>query len=242
MTEAKDVSILLEKIKLKPKKLEHYKTALTHSSFAYEQELESNERLEFLGDAVLEVLMSEYLYQNSKELDEGTMTKRRAQLVCEEALFAYAMKINLVDFLKLGKGEQIKGASQATVADAFEALIGAIYIDLGFRAAKKYFYQLVIPNVNLAADIRDFKTILQEYVQGDKRSLLYRIIDEQGPSHDKSFTAAVYLDGEILLGQGIGKTKKEAEQKAAEEALKKGKFNVNQTNLWWIWFANRANH
>ena len=227
MTEPKDLKNLIKKIELKTSKLDLYETALTHSSFAYENDVESNERLEYLGDAVLEVLMSEYLFLNSKEFDEGTMTKRRAQLVCEEALFAYANEIDLVDYLKLGKGEQIKGPSQAIVADAFEALIGAIYVDLGFKAAKKYFYKLVIPNVSLAADIKDYKTILQEYVQGDKRWLTYKIVEESGPSHDKSFKAAVYLDGEILLGYGIGKTKKEAEQKAAEEALKKGNFHVD---------------
>ena len=227
MTEPKDYKNLIKKIGLKTSNFTLYETALTHSSFAYENDVESNERLEYLGDAVLEVLMSEYLFLNSKEFDEGTMTKRRAQLVCEEALFAYANEIDLVDYLKLGKGEQIKGPSQAIVADAFEALIGAIYVDLGFKVAKKYFYQLVIPNVSLAADIRDHKTILQEYVQGDKRWLTYKIVEESGPSHDKSFKAAVYLDGEILLGYDIGKTKKEAEQKAAEEALKKGNFHVD---------------
>lgn len=210
--------------------------AFIHPSYTNEKGSlyqDNNQRLEFLGDSVLELAVSEYLYRNYDLLTEGQMTKVRAITVCEPSLARVARQLGLGDYLILGRGEENTGGrnKNSILADTFEALIGAIYIDLGFRAAKKYFYQLVIPNVNLAADIRDFKTILQEYVQGDKRSLLYRIIDEQGPSHDKSFTAAVYLDGEILLGQGIGKTKKEAEQKAAEEALKKGKFNVNQTNL-----------
>lgn len=224
--EFKPVTELLKKIKIRPKNLTLYESALTHSSYAYENECESNQRLEFLGDAVLEIFMSEYLYKNQKELAEGTMTKKRAQLVCEEALFQYSNKINLVDYLKLGRGEKLKGASQATIADAFEALMGAIYLDLGFKEARKAFYKLVIPNIDLTSDIKDYKTILQS-VQGDRRTINYKIVNESGPSHDKLFEAAVYLDGNIILGQGIGKTKKEAEQKAAEEALKKGKFYVD---------------
>lgn len=227
MNEIKDVKQLLKKINLKTSNIELYEQALTHSSFAYENNLESNERLEFLGDAVLEVLISDYLYKNAKELDEGTMTKKRAQLVCEEALFAYASEIQLESYLKLGRGEMSKGPTQAIIADAFEALIGAIFLDLGIKRAKAFFYQFVIPNIDLTQDIRDHKTILQEYVQSDKRTLNYKIINESGPSHEKIFEAAVYLDGEIILGRGVGKTKKEAEQKAAEEALKKGKFNVD---------------
>lgn len=242
MNDVKDVKILLKKIGLRYKDLSLYETALTHSSYAYENSLESNERLEFLGDAVIEVFISEHLYKNANELAEGIMTKKRAQLVCEEALYAYANKIHLEEYLKLGKGEMIKGASQAIIADAFEALLGAIYQDLGFKVAKKFVYKLVVPNIDLTTDIRDYKTLLQEYVQGDKRTINYKIINESGPSHDKLFEAAVYLDSEIVLGRGVGKTKKEAEQKAAEEALKKGNFDVDKTNLRWIWFANRANH
>lgn len=223
----KPVSELLKKIKIKPRDISLYESALTHSSFAYENDVESNERLEFLGDAVLEIFMSEYLYKNQKELAEGIMTKKRAQLVCEEALFQYSNKINLTDYLKLGRGEKVKGASQATIADAFEALMGAVYLDLGHKEARKVFYQLVIPNIDLTSDIKDFKTILQEYVQGDRKTIVYKIINESGPSHDKVFEAAVYLDGTIILGNGVGKTKKEAEQKAAEEALKKVSFYVD---------------
>ncbi|NMA04920.1 MAG: ribonuclease III [Acholeplasmataceae bacterium] len=223
----KPVSELLKKIKIKPRDISLYESALTHSSFAYENDVESNERLEFLGDAVLEIFMSEYLYKNQKELAEGIMTKKRAQLVCEEALFQYSNKINLTYYLKLGRGEKVKGASQATIADAFEALMGAVYLDLGHKEARKVFYQLVIPNIDLTSDIKDFKTILQEYVQGDRKTIVYKIINESGPSHDKVFEAAVYLDGTIILGNGVGKTKKEAEQKAAEEALKKVSFYVD---------------
>jgi ribonuclease-3 len=223
----KPVSELLKKIKIKPRDINLYESALTHSSFAYENDVESNERLEFLGDAVLEIFMSEYLYKNQKELAEGIMTKKRAQLVCEEALFQYSNKINLTDYLRLGRGEKVKGASPATIADAFEALMGAVYLDLGHKEARKVFYQLVIPNIDLTSDIKDFKTILQEYVQGDRKTIVYKIINESGPSHDKVFEAAVYLDGTIILGNGVGKTKKEAEQKAAEEALKKVSFYVD---------------
>lgn len=224
--ENREVYKLLKKIKLNTKRPELYKKALTHSSYAHEHNIENNERLEYLGDAVLEVFMSEYLYENEQHFDEGFMTKRRAQLVCEEALYAYATKIQLQDYLLLGKGEKQKGASQAVVADAFEALIGAIYVDKGFETARKYVRKLVVPNINLTIGIKDYKTQLQEFVQVDKRTLSYQIIEESGPSHDKVFEAAVYLDGKIILGTGKGKSKKEAEQKAAKQALKKGEFNA----------------
>lgn len=220
----KPVIELLKKIKIKAKNISLYEIALTHSSFAYENEVESNERLEFLGDAVLEIFMSEYLYKNQKEMAEGIMTKKRAQLVCEEALFKYSNKINLVEYLRLGRGENIKGASQATIADAFEALMGAIYLDLGYKDAKKAFYRLVIPNIDLTSDIKDFKTILQEYVQGDRKTINYKIINESGPSHDKLFEAAVYLDGNIILGQGVGKTKKRSRTKGGRRSIKEREF------------------
>lgn len=202
-----------------------YEIALTHASYANENQTEKNEKLEFLGDSVIGILMSDYLYQEDLA-DEGTMTKRRAQAVCEEALVKYAATIKLKDYLRLGRGELAKGANDAMIADAFEALFGAVYLDLGFKYVQKLFDKLIVPNLNLVWNIKDYKSTLQEYIQaGDKRSISYHIIKETGPSHDKEFEAAVRLDSVITLGVGTGKTKKEAEQNAAKDALKKGNYD-----------------
>jgi ribonuclease-3 len=206
-----------------------YVKALTHASYAYENQTDNNEKLEFLGDAVIELMMSDYLYKEDLA-DEGTMTKRRAQAVCEEALVKYANKLNLKEYIKLGKGELMKGANDAMVADAFEALFGAVYLDLGFKTASEMFKKIIVPHLNLVWNIKDFKSTLQEYIQsGDKRNISYHIIREVGPSHDKEFEAAVRLDNVITLGVGRGKTKKEAEQNAAHDALKKGNYDLKET-------------
>jgi len=220
----------LEKLHLPYKDESLYEIALTHASYANENQTEKNEKLEFLGDSVIGILMSDYLYQEDLA-DEGQMTKRRAQAVCEEALVKYASLINLKDHLRLGRGEMIKGANDAMIADAFEALFGAVYLDLGFRYAYKLFHQLIVPNLNMVWNIKDYKSTLQEFIQaGDKRSISYHIIKETGPSHHKEFEAAVKLDNVITLGIGTGKTKKEAEQNAAKDALKKGNYD-HQTSL-----------
>ncbi len=220
----------LEKLHLPYKDESLYEIALTHASFANENQTEKNEKLEFLGDSVIGILMSDYLYQEDLA-DEGQMTKRRAQAVCEEALVKYASLINLKDHLRLGRGEMIKGANDAMIADAFEALFGAVYLDLGFKYAYKLFHQLIVPNLNMVWNIKDYKSTLQEFIQaGDKRSISYHIIKETGPSHHKEFEAAVKLDNVITLGIGTGKTKKEAEQNAAKDALKKGNYD-HQTSL-----------
>ena len=200
------------------------KTALTHSSFANENNVESNERLEFLGDAVLDVMMGKYLYDKYPKFDEGFLTKTRAKNVCESALVEYAKICELNKYLLLGKGEEKSGGRNrvALQADAFEALIGAVYIDKGFDECYKIFNTVVIPLVEEDRDDNfvDYKSYLQELVQSDKRTLEYRILNELGPSHNKTFVTRVYMD-QILMGEGKGKTKKEAEQNAAEMALKK---------------------
>lgn len=195
--------------------------ALTHSSYGNEHNTPFNERLEFLGDAVIELLMSQYLYLNS-ETSEGKMTKKRAQSVCEEALVKYASKINLSDYILLGHGEELSNGRQrpAIIADAFEALFGAIYLDQGYFVAYEMFLKLVIPHLDMLDDIKDYKSTLQEYVQSFKNTLNYELVNEEGPAHDKTYTVKVLMDG-IILGVGIGKTKKEAEQNAAKEALEK---------------------
>lgn len=220
------MKVLLDSLKIPYKNIELYERALTHSSYANENQVDKNETLEFLGDAVIELLMSDYLY-NENLKDEGAMTKRRAQAVCEEALVIYASKIHLKDYLQLGRGEQQKGANDAMIADAFEAFFGAIYLDLGFKYAQKMFQKLIVPHLNTMWNIKDYKSILQELIQsGTKRNISYHIIKETGPSHDKSFEAVVKLDQHIILGTGYGKTKKEAEQHAAEDALKKGSYDA----------------
>ncbi len=220
------IKALLEKLNLPYKDESLYEVALTHSSYAYENQTENNEKLEFLGDAVIELMMSDYLYKLNLA-SEGVMTKKRAKAVCEEGLVIYAEKIDLKDYLRLGKGETQKGANDAMIADAFEAFMGATYLDLGYAETKKMFEQLIVPHLNEAwLDIKDYKSTLQEYIQsGGRRNISYHIVNETGPSHNRKFQAVVKLDNHITLGTGHGKTKKEAEQNAAKAALKKGTYD-----------------
>ena len=195
--------------------------ALTHSSYANEHHYNSNERLEYLGDAVLQLCMSKYLYQNL-DLDEGILSKTRAKCVCEEALNVYAEKIHLSDYLFLGNGEEHSGGRMrpAIIADAFEAMLGAILLDSNFEEVYAVFSQIILPYQEIVLEIKDYKSTFQEKVQADKRTLHYEIVHEEGPANDKTYEAVVYMD-EILMGRGRCKSKKEAEQNAAKEALKK---------------------
>ena len=199
-------------------------TALTHSSYANENNCPSNERLEYVGDAVLDLLMGEYLYKKYPQNNEGDLTKKRAKNVCESALVEYAKECKLKKYLRLGKGEEKSGGRDrvALQADAFEALIGAVYMDKGLAETRKIFDKVVVMIVEDEREDNfvDYKSYLQELVQSDKRTLEYRIIAEDGPSHDKKFTTRVYMD-DILMGEGNGKSKKIAEQHSAEMALKK---------------------
>jgi ribonuclease III len=198
--------------------------AMTHSSFANENNCLSNERLEFIGDAVLDLVVGKYLYDIIPE-SEGVLTKKRAQEVCELALYNYAKSIDLGSYLLLGKGEESSGGREkpALLADAFEAFLGAIYIDSGLEEVYKVVGKVVFPYIkrNLHKEDSDFKSKLQELLQSDKRTLKYEIISESGPAHDKEFVARVYMDDVIVMGDGLGKTKKEAEQNAAFAALQK---------------------
>ncbi|MGE4320944.1 MAG: ribonuclease III [Acholeplasmataceae bacterium] len=219
------IKALLEKLNLPYKDESLYETALTHSSYAYENQTDNNEKLEFLGDAVIELLMSDYLYKENLA-NEGEMTKKRAKAVREEGLVIYAEKIDLKSYIKLGKGEAQKGANDSMISDAFEALMGAIYLDLGYMETKKIFEQLVLPYLSETLLIRDYKSTLQEFIQSDgRRNISYHIVNEVGPSHNRKFQAIVKLDNHITLGTGHGKTKKEAEQNAAKAALKKGNYD-----------------
>jgi len=202
-----------------------YEKALTHASYAYENQTEKNERLEFLGDAILGFLMTDHLFRTDPS-DEGVMSKKKAKAVSEEALVLYAASIGLKDHLRLGRGEEAKGANDAMVADAFEALLGAIYLDLGLDAVRTIFDKVIRPNLKKTLTIKDYKSSLQELIHsGDKRNISYHLIRESGPSHDREFEVEVRLDKTIRLGTGIGKTKKEAEQQAAKDALKKGNYD-----------------
>ncbi len=193
-------------------------TALTHTSYANENNCESYERLEYLGDAVLELIMSEYFYLNNN-YSEGEMSKIRARYVCESALYEYAKQINLIPYIKVGHG--IHSENETIIADIFEAVLAVIYLDKGYEVAKEYIYKIVIPYVlENKIFLSDYKSHLQEMVQTEKKSLEYELVKETGPSHDKTFKVNVLVDG-IVFGTGIGKSKKQAEQNAAKDAIKK---------------------
>ena len=194
--------------------------ALTHSSYANEHgHCENYERLEFLGDAVLEVVVSEYLYLNTN-YKEGQMTKLRASYVCEKALATYSKKIGIDKEIKLGHG-QINNLNDTIIADVFEAIIGAIYLDQGFDTAKKYIEDIIVPYIDKQIDFNvDYKTRLQELVQTGKKSLEYEVVKEEGEAHKKIFEVVVKIDN-IIYGKGIGNSKKEAEQMAALDAYNK---------------------
>lgn len=218
---------ILDKLNIETDNLKLYETAFTHTSYANEHGYESYERLEYLGDAVLELVMSEYLYKNFDK-KEGEMTKLRAHYVCEDALYEYSLNLELNEDLKLGNGEMQSGGKfrKAIVADIYESFIGALFLDKGFEAAKNFIYDSAIPFVqNNSFDfIKDYKSELQELVQTDKRSLEYSIVNEEGPAHNKVFTAVVKIDN-ILYGMGVAHSKKDAEQKAAKDALNKSVKN-----------------
>ena len=203
-----------------PNNLKLYEIAMSHSSYANEHKDKKNyERLEFLGDAVLELSVSEYLYKNYEQ-DEGDMTKMRANYVCENANYEYMNKLGLIKYIKVGNGE-VDDIKKTIVADIFEAFVGAIYLDQGFEKAKEFVLDIVTPYIiNRKYFFNDYKSILQEAVQTDKRSLVYELVDEKGPAHAKEFTIVVRIDN-IVYGKGIAGNKKEACQLAAKEALEK---------------------
>lgn len=198
--------------------------AVTHSSYANERGkgAVNNERQEFLGDAVLSIIVSDYLFKKYR-LAEGDLTKLRASLVCEKSLCDFARQIDLGSYLRLGKGEEMTGGAQrpSILADAFEALIAAVYLDGGTEAAA----QFVLPFVESQLEheqsgvFRDYKTLLQEIVQKNpEESVTYVLADESGPDHDKRFEVEVHLNSNVI-GRGVGRSKKAAEQLAAKEAL-----------------------
>lgn len=200
------------------------KKALTHTSYAYEKHIESNEKLEFLGDSILEYISSKYIYTNYNNLKEGEMTKVRAEVVCEDSLYNVAKAHNFSDFILTGKSEANTGGKfkPAILADSIEATIAAIYFDGGLEEAEKF----IINNLKDAIQkstkhvgMKDFKTVLQEKLQENGEvNIKYTVINEIGPDHDKTFVVKVELNGK-KLAEGKGKTKKHAEMNAAEKAL-----------------------
>jgi ribonuclease III len=201
--------------------------AFTHSSYVNEHRkkpYEDNERLEFLGDAVLELTISEFLFKKYPIMSEGELTKLRASIVCEPSLVAFANQLSFGDLVLLGKGEEMTGgrARPALLADVFEAFIGALYLDQGIAKVFEFLEKVVFPKINEGAfsHVMDYKSQLQELIQRDARGMLeYKVLQEKGPAHNREFMSRVSLEGEEL-GVGIGKSKKEAEQKAAQVALK----------------------
>ncbi len=201
-------------------------TAMRHSSYTNENRLpkyQCNERLEFLGDAVLELVSSEYLFRESPTMPEGKMTTTRASMVCEPSLALCARDISLGDYLLLGKGEEATGGRKrdSITSDAMEALIGAVYLDGGFTSAKEFIYRFVLNDLEDKKLFYDSKTILQEMVQADLGGeIAYHLTGEKGPDHNKTFSVDVVIGGKVL-GSGDGRTKKAAEQQAAYEAILK---------------------
>ena len=200
--------------------------ALTHSSYANEhkaQHIKYNERLEFLGDAVLSIVVSDYIFKNCPDLPEGELTKLRASLVCEKSLYEFAKKINLGKYLVLSKGERNNGGAErpSILSDAFEALIAAIYIDGGIEPVSKHILNFVVPAIKNAKKkrINDYKTTLHEIIQKNPGEQLDSVlVNEIGPDHNKHFVVEVHLNSNVI-GKGGGRSKKEAEQQAAREAL-----------------------
>lgn len=215
---------LFKRLGIIPSDMRLYQTAFSHSSYVNENNLKADyERLEFLGDAVLELVSSDYLYRN-KNFKEGDMTKIRASYVCENALVEYSRDLGLSDYIKVGHGEEVDGGrfKKVILADIFEALMGAIYLDLGFDTVKKVILDIIVPYIedpNITF-FKDYKSVLQEYVQTEQRGLIYELESEEGPSHNKTFTIVARID-DIIYGRGSAPSKKEAEQEAAKSALEK---------------------
>ncbi|MBA2878726.1 ribonuclease-3 [Anoxybacillus kamchatkensis] len=202
--------------------------AFTHSSYVNEHRKrlhEDNERLEFLGDAVLELTVSQYLFEQFPQMSEGELTKLRAAIVCEPSLVTFAHALSFGDLVLLGKGEELTGGRMrpSLLADVFEAFIGALYLDQGIEAVVQFLGKTMFPKIREGAfsHVMDYKSQLQELVQRDGNGVLeYKILQERGPAHNKEFVSRVSLNGEEL-GVGIGRSKKEAEQRAAQMALAK---------------------
>ena len=212
---------IFKKVGINPTNINLYYQAFTHTSFSNENpSFVSYERLEFLGDAILEFIVSEYLYKE-RHLEEGVMTKMRASYVCETALATYARDLKFEEDIKLGGCENEIGANDTILADVFEAFIAAMYLDLGLDTTKEVVLNIVTKYIDRGVDfLQDYKSRLQELVQTGKKSVVYELVSETGPAHNKTFVTRAIVDG-IVLGEGVGTSKKSSEQMAAKEALDK---------------------
>ena len=225
-----NISKFEDTINYKFEKKSYILEALTHSSYSNENKnYKFNERLEFLGDSVLSIVISDYLFKKEKNLPEGELTKLRANIVCEESLSEVAGQIHLGEYLLLGKGEEATGGRDriSILADALEAIIAAIYLDGGLEEASKFIFRFmeeIIENSIEGKIFRDYKTYLQEVLQSKgEQHIWYKLIEEKGPDHNKRFVMEVGINDKVL-GVGEGKSKKDAEQVAAKSALKSQKF------------------
>lgn len=212
---------IFKTLNFNPTNINLYYEAFTHTSYSNENpSFTSYERLEFLGDAILEFIISDYLYKE-RHLTEGVMTKMRANYVCEEALATYAHDLKFEEDIKLGSGELETGPNNTILADVFEAFVAAMYLDIGFEKTQEMVLKIMLKYINKGVDfLHDYKSTLQELVQTDKKSVVYEIISEEGPAHNRRFECVVKVDGHIL-GRGIGSSKKASEQEAAKAALAK---------------------
>ena len=221
----RDLSILEENLGYKFKNRKFLEVGVTHSSFANEtkEHVTYNERQEFLGDAVLSIIVSDYIFEHYTNLPEGELTKLRASLVCEKSLCGFSNELEMGSFLRLGHGEELMGGRErpSILADAFEAVLAAIYLDGGIEPATKVVLRFVKKALEHVenAPFKDYKTLLQEIIQKNpEERLSYVLVGESGPDHDKRFEVDVMLNSNVI-GHGIGKSKKSAEQIAAKEAL-----------------------
>ena len=219
----KNLEVFENEIDYKFKNIELLKNALTHTSYAYEFKVKSNERLEYLGDSILEFVSSEYLFENFDNLSEGEMTKVRAYAVCEDSLYEIALKHNFSDFLYLGKSERAMNTNKkAILADSVEAVIAAIYLDSDIDTVRNFILKNIKDKVEFASKNvgqKDYKTVLQEKLQEHGEVIIkYTIINEEGPDHNKTFTAEVSCNGKNLA-IGTGRSKKSAEMEAARKAI-----------------------
>ena len=209
---------IFKKFNIEIKNEDLLRVALTHSSYSNEHGCECYERLEYLGDAVLEIVCSDYLFKNTS-YPEGEMSRLRSLYVCENALYEYSKEINLKDYIYLGNG--INEANKTIIADVFEACMAVIYLEQGLDTVKKLFHDMIVPYIENHEDfLMDYKSLLQESVQTVKKSVTYNLIEESGPAHHKEFKVEVIIDG-LVYGIGVGNSKKEAEQNAAKEAYMK---------------------
>lgn len=219
-----NLEILEQNIGYKFKNINLLKNALTHTSYANENGIASNEKLEFLGDSILEFISSRYIYNTYPKLKEGEMTKVRATVVCEKSLFKIAKKHNFSDFLYLGKSEKVSSLlpKENIMADSVEAVIAAMYFDSGLETCEKFIIENLKDDIEIASNsvgLKDYKTVLQEKLQVNGNiDIKYNIIDEKGPDHSKIFTAEVTVNGK-QIAIGDGKTKKQAEMEAAGKAI-----------------------